>query len=396
MAATRVWLPAAALLVVAGCSPGDTDGADQPAEVGQHDRTTAPEDVATSPTEDPATAPTEDAVAVPTEEPPPPLQPVTAMASGLEVPWGLVVGEDGSALVGERDSARVWRVSPAGEREPVTTVPGVAADGEGGLLGLAVDPGDGPGAESFYAYATTAGDNRVLRVTPDLVDPEAEPEVETLLEGIPRAGNHNGGRLAFGPDGFLYVTTGDASAGELAQDPGSLGGKILRITPEGEPAPGNPEPGSPVWSLGHRNVQGLGWDAAGRLWASEFGANAWDEVNLIEPGSNYGWPIVEGTGGEPDFVDPVVTWPTSEASPSGLAVGPDGDLYVAALRGESLWRVPLDGVHVGEPERLLAGDYGRLRSVVTGPRETLWVLTSNTFRGDPAEDDDRLLRLADW
>ncbi len=248
-----------------------------------------------------------------------------------------------------------------------------------------------PDDTAFYAYLTAATDNRVVRVEPGS---SGEPTVEVILDGIPKAGNHNGGRIAFGPDGYLYVTTGDASEGQSAQDPGSLAGKILRVTAEGEPAPDNPDPSSPVLSLGHRNVQGLAWDADGRLWASEFGQNSFDELNLIEPGGNYGWPQVEGTGGEPDYVDPVVTWPTDQASPSGLAYGSDGALYLAALRGQALWRVPLEGAEAGEPVKLLDGEYGRLRSVVT-TGEGLWVLTNNTSRGDPAEDDDRLLLVPD-
>lgn len=334
-----------------------------------------------------------------------PVAGVRVLATGFEVPWGLAVLEEGRALVGERDSARVHLVSASGGLAPVAVVPDVVAEGEGGLLGLAVPPTspwhDGePGP--FYAYATTAEDNRVLRVTPD---PEGgDPSVAVVLDGIPKGSNHNGGQLAFGPDGHLYVTTGDAGTSELSQDPDSLGGKILRITTDGQPAEDNPEPGSPVWSLGHRNVQGLDWDASGRLWASEFGQDNLDELNLILPGRNYGWPEVEGSGGEPDYTDPVAEWSPRDASPSGLAVGRDGDVYLAALRGESLWQVPVEdrgtgtgrsSVIVGEPERELEGDFGRLRAVATDPDGGLWVLTSNTFRGDPAEDDDRLLLIED-
>ncbi len=384
-------LVVASLLAVAGCG-GDEPEAQSTTPTSA---TAAPEE--TSDDTDEATTTASEvapATATPTEEPAPaeeaapPLAPLEVVAQGLQVPWGLAVLPDGDALVGERDTAEVWRVSLSGDRERVTTIPGVEPDGEGGLLGLVVPPG-GDGSE-LYVYATTAEDNRVLRV--DLASGD-EPQVEVVLDGIPKAGNHNGGRLAFGPDDYLYVTTGDASDLGTSQDPGSLGGKILRITADGEPAPGNPDPGSPVWSLGHRNVQGLGWDSQGRMWASEFGQNALDELNLIEPGGNYGWPQVEGPGGAPDFIDPVVTWRTDEASPSGLAVGPDDAVYVAALRGQALWRVEVDDAgRAGEPERLLT-DYGRLRSVVTDDAGALWVLTSNTFRGDPAPDDDRLLRL---
>ncbi len=316
---------------------------------------------------------------------------VTTLAADFDVPWGLAVLDNGDALVSERDSAKVWRVPADAEPELVTNVPGVEPGGEGGLLGIAV-PSGGDGTQ-FYAYITAGSDNRVIDVDTTGTAAGQGPRVRTVLDGIPKAGNHNGGRIAVGPDDYLYVTTGDASEGASAQDPDSLGGKILRITLDGEPAPGNPDADSPVWSMGHRNVQGLDWDADGRLWASEFGQNDLDEVNLIEAGGNYGWPACEGPCDRPEFVDPAVTWPTSDASPSGLTVGPDGALYMAALRGQSLWRIPLDGATPGTPERLLEGEYGRLRSVVNGPDDALWVLTNNTSRGDAEAGDDRLLSL---
>ncbi len=322
---------------------------------------------------------------------------VRVVASDFNVPWGLAVLASGDAVVGERDTARVWRVPAGGEPELLTTVPGVQPGGEGGLLGIAVPEGS-DGAE-FYAYLTSDTDNRVVQVDTAGSSSDEAPQVRQVLDGIPKAGNHNGGRLAFGPDGYLYVTTGDASDGRSAQDPASLAGKILRITVDGDPAPGNPDEASPVWSLGHRNVQGLDWDADGGMWASEFGANDVDEINLIEPGNNYGWPDCEGPCDTAGFVDPVLTWPTSQASPSGLAVGPGGDLLVAALRGESLYRVPIgegggDG-QIGEPQRLYEEEFGRLRSVVVGPDDDLWVLTNNTARGTPTEGDDKLLRFPD-
>lgn len=316
---------------------------------------------------------------------------IEIVADDFDVPWGLVHLDNGDALVGERDSAQVWRVPGDGERALVTTVPGVEPGGEGGLLGVAVPPG-GDGTQ-FYAYLTSAQDNRVVEIDTAGTSADDDPQVREVLIGIPKAGNHNGGRIAFGPDDYLYVTTGDASQGASSQDPNSLAGKILRMTLGGEPAPGNPESNSPVWSMGHRNVQGLDWDDTGAMWASEFGNDNLDELNLIEPGNNYGWPECEGPCDRPEFTDPVLTWPTSEASPSGLTVGSDGALYMAALRGQSLWRIPLDDGTVGSPERLLQGEYGRLRSVVNGPDDSLWVLTNNTSRGDPASGDDKLLSV---
>ena len=263
--------------------------------------------------------------------------------------------------------------------------------GEGGLLGVAVSP-DFAFDHLVYLYRTAGDGNQVVRGELDSVAGTLGP-LTPVLTGIPAAGNHNGGRLAFGPDAMLYVTTGDAAVRPASQDPGSLAGKILRLTPDGAPAPGNPTEGSAVWSLGHRNVQGLGWDSAGRMFASEFGQNTWDELNAITPGTNYGWPQVEGTGGVAGYADPLATWPTDEASPSGIAVT-DEAVYLAALRGRRLWVVPLGPDGVGEPHAVLVGELGRLRAAEIGPDGALWLLTNNTDgRGDPREGDDRLLRM---
>jgi len=307
------------------------------------------------------------------------------VARDLEAPWGLAFLPDGGALVSERDRGRILRVRPGAEPEEVATVPGVAPRGEGGLLGVAVSP-DYQRDRLVYAYLTTTDDNRIVRF-------RVGEAPQVLLAGIPRAAIHNGGRIAFGPDGMLYAGTGDASDGRNAQDPGSLGGKILRLRPDGGVPDGNPFPGSPVWSLGHRNVQGLAWDADGRLFATEFGQNRVDEINLVQRGGNYGWPEVEGNGGGDRFRAPVVTWPTAQASPSGATIA-GGTLYAAALRGERLWSVPLDGGGAGRPRALLVGAYGRLRHVAVAADGSLWVLTSNRDgRGDPSADDDRVLRF---
>jgi glucose/arabinose dehydrogenase len=308
------------------------------------------------------------------------------LATGIDVPWGMAFLPDGSALVGQRDRAVILQVTPGGgEPREAYRMPGVEAAGEGGLLGLAVAR-DYAQTRWVYAYYTAAKDNRIARFR---LGSDERPEV--IFEGITKAGNHNGGRIAFGPDGMLYVGTGDAALPSRAQDPESPNGKILRLTPDGDPAPGNPTAGSPVWSMGHRNVQGLAWSADGTMYASEFGQSRLDEVNRIEPGKNYGWPEVEGRGDDSRYANPLVTWATSEASPSGAAIA-DGTLYVAALRGQRLWTVPLAG---GEPEAEFTGKYGRLRTVAVAPDGALWLTTSNTDRGPEARPggDDRILRF---
>jgi glucose/arabinose dehydrogenase len=307
------------------------------------------------------------------------------LATGLEVPWGLAFLSDGSALVGERKTGRILLV-PADGGEPVQagTVPDVADDGEGGLLGLAVDPDD---EGILVAYLTTTTDNRIVRLR--LGDTFRQTDV--VLEGLAKASFHDGGGLAFGPDGMLYAGVGDAGVPDRAQDPDSLNGKILRMTPDGNVPEDNPDPASLVWSMGHRNVQGLAWSDDGAMYATEFGQDTWDEVNLIEPGNNYGWPVVEGQGDDPAYTNPIVTWSTDEASPSGIAIVGD-TAYVGALRGQRLWSVPLDG---GDPAALLDEQYGRLRNVQVAPDDSLWVTTSNRDgRGDPDGDDDRILRLS--
>ncbi|TDC79288.1 PQQ-dependent sugar dehydrogenase [Streptomyces hainanensis] len=301
---------------------------------------------------------------------------ISQLSTGWSVPWGMDWLPDGSALYAERDTHRVVRLAPNGTRTVVGTVPNVVSGGEGGLLGLAVSPNFATD-RAFYVFHTAASDNRIARLT---FDGTAIGGYQPILTGIARATYHNGGRLAFGPDGHLYATTGDAQQTGLAQNTQSLNGKILRLTTTGAPAPGNPF-GNHVYSYGHRNPQGLAWDAAGRLWAAELGQNTWDELNLITQGANYGWPVCEGVCGRAGMTDPRRTWSTAEASPSGLAYA-DGALYLAALRGQRLWRIPLNGTEAGTPQAYYQGQLGRLRTVATVPGGTaLWLSTSN---GDSA------------
>lgn len=397
----------AVVLGAGACSGGAPDDAPAPAP-SVTTATSAPADPGTPDASGSSQAPAADGLLVVPEV----RVDVAEVATGLPAPWGLAALADGTLLVSLRDERRLVVVDPAtGAVEPVTGPgaddlrDGTVARGESGLLGVAVGPAGGAAAGEVFVYRTAPDGNEVLRGT--LAGRELSA-LTPVVEGVPAASTHDGGRLAFGPDGHLYVTTGDAQQRGAAQDPGALAGKILRVTVDGDPAPGNPDPASPVWSLGHRNVQGVAWDATGRMLASEFGQDTFDELNVVVPGGNYGWPDVEGTGGAAaGFVDPVATWPTSDASPSGIAVTREG-VYLAGLRGERLWRVPFaspdggaDAAAFGAPQAVLT-DRGRLRAVLVDPATppgddgsaVLYVLTNDTDgRGEPRDGDDRLLRV---
>jgi glucose/arabinose dehydrogenase len=318
------------------------------------------------------------------------------VARDLEVPWDIVFLPDEGFLVSERPG-RLLRLSPGGMRMWSVQVPGVRARGEGGLLGLALHPRF---AENrwLYVYLTAGGpsgvENRVDRYR---VEETGIGERTTILSGIPAGHVHNGGRIAFGPDGFLYITTGDAGDGDRSQDESSLGGKVLRVTDGGEIPADNPF-GTPVHSLGHRNPQGLAWDDEGRLWSTEHGrsglSSGLDELNRIEKGVNYGWPLIQGDQSEGDMRRPVlhsgpdVTW-----APSGTAFR-QGSLFFGGLRGEALYQVRLTP---GGDEELVVHffrELGRIRAVKVGPDGMLYLSTSNRDgRGRAREGDDRIVRV---
>ena len=315
------------------------------------------------------------------------------IASGLEAPWSVVFVGD-TPLVSERDSGRLLEISSDGDAREVARLDEVAATGEAGLHGLAVRD------DELYAFYAAGDENRIERF--DLLGEAGSlslGEPETVLDGLPTGSFHNGGRLAFGPDGMLYATLGDTGDRDSAQDRQALSGKILRMSPDGEVPDDNPFDDSLVFTMGHRNPQGIAWDEQGTMYASEFGQDTWDELNVIEAGGNYGWPEVEGgagedgagEGGSDDFTDPVQQWPPSEASPSGMAITGES-ILIAGLRGQRLHEVPLDDLSTST--QLWAGEHGRLRDVARAPDGSLVVATNNTDgRGEPGPDDDRLLRF---
>ena len=320
---------------------------------------------------------------------------VTVLAKKLDVPWGIAFLPDGAALVTERDTGRILRVGPGTDRATdgltvteVRRLSEVSPGGDAGLLGIAVSP-KYKTDKTVFIYYSTDKDNRVAKLV-------LKGMPQPILTGLPRSLADNGGALAFGPDGFLYVGTGDGtSSGNQAANPKSLGGKILRITAAGKPAPGNPGKNSPIWASGFRNVQGFAWDASKRMYASESNQKTYGELNLIQKGRNYGFPAVEGTGTDAKLTNPLASWPIAESSCSGVAVL-ERTVATACLLGQRVWFVgtTANGTVLGQPQAILNGEFGRLRGMATAPDGSFWVSTSNQEEGgNPAPDDDRLIRL---
>ena len=310
-----------------------------------------------------------------------------------DVAWGIGFLPDGSALVTERDRFEVLRVTAAGQKSVVGRVAGaVGTNGEGGAMGLAVSPAFATD-RSVYIFHTAAQDNRVVRYT--YADGALSATGTPIVTGIAKNQYHNGGRIRFGPDGHLYIATGDAKNSSTSQNLSSLNGKILRVDRNGNAAPGNPF-GSRVYSSGHRNVQGLAWDSRGQLWASEFGEGNLDELNLIRPGANYGWPACEGPCTNPAYTNPVRTWSTASASPSGLEIV-DDTIYMAAVRGARLWVMTINAAGTGTdtPRAFFNNRWGRLRTVVKTPDGGLWLSSTNNDKlgGTPTTIDNVIVRL---
>jgi glucose/arabinose dehydrogenase len=314
------------------------------------------------------------------------------VAAGLEAPWALAFDPAGALLVTERPGRIRMIKSGTLLPQPVATL-NVAAVGEGGLMGLAIDPVFDVSGFLYVCY-TPRKDGRLVNRVARLTVQDGQAGVErVLLDDIPGADQRDGCRLKFGPDGKLYVTTGDAAIPELAQRLDSPAGKILRINPDGSVPADNPFPGSPVYATGFRNPQGLAWDRAGRLFAADLVPGPHDEINEIVRGGNYGWPVVSALARDPRYRDPLIESAGTVWKPSGIVVRND-TLYVAALLGRQLVRIRVmpDAV-VLQPSRLMSS-WGRLRDVVVGPEDALYIATSNRDgRGAPDPADDRILRV---
>jgi glucose/arabinose dehydrogenase len=316
---------------------------------------------------------------------------VDVIAKHLDVPWGITFLPDNSALVTERRTGRIVKVGPDSGPDGLAvstagTISPITSTDEDGLLGIAASPSYKTD-QTLFVYYSTATDNRIAKL---ILGGQPQP----IVTGIPHAATDDGGWLAFGPDGYLYAGTGDAGVPQSAQDPKSLAGKILRMMPDGKPAPGNPA-GTLVYSSGFRDVQGLAWDGAKRLYATDLGRSTSDELNAVLPGKNYGWPAVEGQAHNAAYSDPLLQWQPSDAGCAGVAItGPI--LITGCLAGSRIYLVQLtaSGTVLGAPQAALNGAYGRLRSVINAPDGSIWVTTSNKDgHGTPAPDDDRILRI---
>ncbi len=345
-----------------------------------------------------APAPSETLSPTPSSSIQPGIEKLTIVAQNLDTPWGMALLPDGSMLVTER-AGRVRLIEKNGTLDPVVvaTVSNAKEIGEGGLLGITLHPNFS--SNNFvYLYYTyeSSGDNIFNRVVRMTYANRKLSDQKTILDRIPGAPNHDGGRIKFGPEGMLYIGTGDAQEPSQSQDKNSLAGKILRVTADGKPAPGNPF-NNEVYSYGHRNVQGLAWDKNGKLWATEHGRSGaqsgLDEINLIEPDKNYGWPEIQGNETRAGMEAPRRNSGSTTWAPAG-AVFVGNSFFFTGLRGQTLYEAIIQNDQVTSVKSNYAGEFGRLRDVILSPGGTLYISTSNhDGRGQPKSGDDKIIKI---
>lgn len=314
------------------------------------------------------------------------------VAKNLDTPWAIAFLPDGNILVSQRFGEVSLIKKDSSDPVPVAKLPQVQEIGEGGLLGIALHP-DFSSNNLVYLYYTffSSANETLNRVSQLTYQNNQLTNEQVIVDNIPGSVNHNGGRIKFGPDNYLYITTGDAGNPSLAQDINSLAGKILRVTPQGTPAPGNPF-NNLVFSYGHRNPQGLSWDASGKLWSTEHGQSGLDEFNLIEIGNNYGWPVIRGLEKRDKMVTPNLNSGNLTWAPAGMAYF-EGSVFFGGLRGQSLYRASINpgGIDLKD---YFKNQYGRIREVILGPDTMLYITTSNKDgRGSPQVGDDKIIRI---
>ena len=322
------------------------------------------------------------------------LQNIEVITQKLNIPWEITFLQSGDLLVTER-SGKLLKIGS--ETKVIKEIEGVRHIGEGGLLGLTLHPNFSVN-NFIYLYSTTQDSNGISnRVERYRFSNDTLSERKVILEKIKGSSNHDGGRIAFGPDGYLYITTGDAESPNLAQDKNSLNGKILRIKDDGSIPEDNPF-GNAVYSLGHRNPQGLAWDKNGTLWETEHGPSGVqtgnDEVNIIIKGGNYGWPTIKGDQTKKGLISPIIQSGTKDTwAPSGMAYY-DGSLFFSGLRGEALYEAKIRNGNKLDLLTHFKQEFGRIRAVVLGPDGYLYLSTSNQDgRGRVREEDDKIIKI---
>lgn len=314
----------------------------------------------------------------------------TVIAQNLDTPWAIAFIDENNMLITQRNGTVLLNSLP------ITKIDKVREIGEGGLLGVDLHPDFSVNhfVYFYYTYSGSGNDtlNRVVRMT---YQNNSLTEETIIVDAIPGAANHNGGRIKFGPDGFLYIGTGDAQEPSRAQNIQSLAGKILRVTDDGKPA-SNPF-NNAVFSFGHRNVQGLAWDDKGNLWATEHGRSGvlsgLDELNLIESGKNYGWPDIQGNETRSGMVTPKRNSGNDTWAPSGTAII-GNSLFFSGLRGQALYEAIIQNDNITDLKEHFKGEFGRIREVIVGPDKMLYITTSNLDgRGNPKTGDDKIIRV---
>src|SRR6266705_327480 len=336
---------------------------------------------------------------------------VETVVENLQVPWSIVWAPDGRMLFTERPG-RV-RVFENGKLrpEPLFVVPDVEPRGESGLMSIALHPQFASNHLLYLSYAYNSG-GQVVRVVRYRETPNGFVDRKVIIEDIPAAQFHAGCRLRFGPDGKLYITTGDATQRDLAQRLESLAGKILRVNDDGSVPADNPFVGQQnarpeIWSYGHRNPQGIDWQpTTNLLFETEHGPSGFDgpgggdEVNIVEKGKNYGWPLIHHKEARAGLESPLLEYTPACAPASGMfyrgSAFPQfsGNFFFGCLVGQRIIRVVTNGRAVASQENLLEGKYGRIRDIAEGPDGLIYFSTSNRDgRGRPAPDDDRIMRL---
>ncbi len=318
---------------------------------------------------------------------------VSILAKNLDTPWSLAFLPNHDLIFTERKGS--LNLISNNNITKIDDIEDVLEYGEGGLMGVEVHPNYKKNKFIYLMYTFRgSGNNTLNRLVRYKLENNKLSDKKIIIDNIPGAIYHNGGKIKFGPDGFLYITTGDSLEPSLAQNKNSLAGKILKITDDGKPAPGNPF-NNLIYSYGHRNPQGITWDSDGNLWETEHGRSnpsGYDELNLIVKGANYGWPEIQGTEKKSGMQTPLAQSGNETWAPGGIIFFKD-ELFFGGLKGESLYKVKIENENA-IINKLFLNQFGRIRDVILGPDNFIYITTSNLDgRGSPKSGDDKIIKI---